>query len=109
MGFYFDREETEGEIVIRYKKLPFLYICTYGSGLCFLYFFVTGKFPLLIVIFSVGIFAFSFPFWKTNKEIKKAMKGTGVKISGNKYSFRKPLTVIITKHKNDSPQSKRAV
>jgi len=96
MGFFIDREESDKEAVIRYKKLPFYYIGLGGMVVYLLYCVVTQNYSFFLIP-VIAMFLLSIPFWKTNAEIKKALRKGNVKMTGSKYSFKNPLQVVIQK------------
>lgn len=100
MTLFYERKETPDEVIIRYKYLPLIYIVLIG-GLIFSIlldeitstswgFLVWAFIFILLLIFIIDIH-------KPSKEIREAMKKSYVKISGSKFSFFNPYTVVIKK------------
>jgi hypothetical protein len=99
MGLFYDREETDDSIVIRYARypvliyvlLPVLVFKNIWSSLLNLDPTVaTGICVLIIITVVVDL-------WKPHKEVWKANLSRRSRFEGSKYSFRKPLTVIISR------------
>jgi hypothetical protein len=102
MGFFIDRQEMEQRVVICYKKVAWYYIFLFAMIVCA---FLGGRFGrvsfLLSAIFFVLTFTFGVPLWRTNREVRRAMKRGDVRVSGSKYSLSNPLTFVITKPTTD--------
>jgi hypothetical protein len=98
MALFHERKETPNEIVLRYKYYPLFYV---GMIIFVFLYVISIMFRIninyvttLLILFSVVFIA---DFWKPNREIRKAMKEGGVQVSGSKYSFSNPFTVVIKK------------
>jgi len=101
VALFYKRDETENEITICFKKRCLFYIALL-MGLVLAFFFsqvgniIWWALLILIVIYIIDM-------WKPGREISKAVeKGYINKISGSKYSFSKPLTIVINKQSDNS-------
>jgi len=102
MALFYERKETSDEIIIRYKYMPLVYIVLLGGFiLSILVDEITGaSWGYLIWAFIfIFLLIFIIDIWKPNKETKKAMKDGYVKVSGSRYSFSNPYTVVIKKRR----------
>lgn len=102
MGFFFERTETENEIVVVYKPY-FLYV----FFLAFLVSALANQLPDsatfksvagLIWLSALALFFFRFvAMRKTWGEMREAMRTGAVSVSGSKLSPSNPLTYRIPK------------
>jgi len=96
MTWLYDRAESEGEVIIRYKRAPILYASSLLIFLAMLVAVVAHQLPLALLFCALG-FALSMSHRKPNAEVKQAMREGNVQIKGSKWSFTKPLTLTIKK------------
>ena len=92
MAIFYERTETEDEIIIRYKYWALFYIFIIITFA--LYFIVGSRWIILITPF---VMLFIIDFWRPNQEIRKAMKEGNVQVLGSRFSFSNPFTAIIKK------------
>lgn len=95
MAFLYNRKENHKEIIIEYSYQAAYYISLIVVliissipylGILFI--------PLLFLIMAIQIIG----KWQPNKEIRQAMRqGKKVHISGNRFSFKNPITFTIEK------------
>ena len=96
ISLLYDRHERSDAIELRYKYLPLLYIAlliavclsliSWGqwTNICM------SAFGIVLIVWIVGM-------WRPTREANSAMKAQGIVISGSKFSFKNPLTVVIKK------------
>jgi hypothetical protein len=99
MPLLYSRDEDVDQIVIKYKYWPLFYFTLipafiWALGPWEVPFYADVIVGVAIVFFLV---LFSFGHANANKEIRKAMKAGIVEITGSKFSFKKPLTFMISK------------
>ena len=96
MSFLYERKENSKEITIKYTYWGLYYPILFLFLI--LVFVFQGVYSILILAVFIGLaLVFTVGFWKPNMEIKRAMKKGKVKVSGSKFSIRKPLTAVIEK------------
>lgn len=92
----YERTEKENKVEITFKYVPFLYFILLNSIAVAL--LTLGKWTNVVFIFSLAVYiAYIAMTWKVMKEIHAAMKTSGIKVFGSKFSFANPLKVIIEK------------
>jgi L-lactate permease len=97
MALFYKRVETSTEIRILFNKWLFyvtaclliLLIISLALGSS-LYTLIAGIFILFVGVVFVDT-------WKPNKEIRKALKTSGVYIKGSYFSFSNPISITIEK------------
>lgn len=92
MAIFYQRTETEKEIVIVYKYnlhfwVGFVVLIALGATLNLLFVFLAA---LLTVIYFIDLL-------KPSAEVKRAMRERAVSLSGSKLSLRNPAKAVITK------------
>lgn len=102
MGFFYDREETEKEIIIIHKKCAWYYMSLWSSVLCLWgWYFSEGRmgslFMKLAAVLIILMVFFAISNWKVTSEVRKASKKGRATVSGNRYSLSNPRKYIITK------------
>ena len=96
MSLFYERKETQEEIVIVYKNYPIVLI-TFCVTL-FLSFVIEGAIGAIFTILAfIACVAFVGGYWGINQEVRKAMKAKGVTCSGSKWSMSNPMTATIKK------------
>jgi len=101
MATFYDRTETENEIVITYKYHAAAWILIFGGFAVAYIGPYTGlsKTAALAIVLGILFIVFIYILGKIspNREIRKAMKLGRVQVSGSKFSFSNPLTFRIKK------------
>lgn len=95
MALLYKRKETEKRVTIVLKHQALYYIVFFGILA------ITAVFPPLALLsfpfVAIMIFVKLVAGWDANREIRQAMKHGDVKVSGSKFSFKKPLTFEIAR------------
>ena len=100
MGFFYDREESEEQIIICLKKWAWFYIFLFAALICaFLGRLFDQAFFIGTAIFLILMISLVIPFWPLLSQVNKAMRRGPVRISGSKFSLSNPLTFVIPKTK----------
>ena len=88
--------EDENKIVYQFNtvSLYFLYVAVLVmiSGFLYPQMYIAGA-----VLISIYFIFVSLPALQINRKINASAKEMGVKVSGNKYSFKNPLKFTLTK------------
>lgn len=96
MAFFHSREETDREIIIRFKPFaPFVMLLSIGLMLVFNSLGINADYALMI--FFVLMLIYLIDSGKVIWEIKKATTRGFVEVSGSKYSFKSPMIFKIKK------------
>jgi hypothetical protein len=95
MGIFYDREENEKKIIIKYTRRPIWYLVLIIAMInaFLIHFFVWET----LIVFVIFVAVYFIDMLKPNGEIRKAMKKDKVTVSGSAYSFSNPLVFEIRK------------
>ncbi len=97
MPLFYQRVETQDEIIISYKNwVPYTLL---SLGILSLLFYLLGRnlsgpFTWAFAIFFTIVFIDT---WKPNREVRRANIDDGVNIEGSYFSFRGSINVTIKK------------
>lgn len=98
MAIFYEKKETENEILYIYKysasfyyALLFAFLTAIPDGFARISYFVISPIVLLFCLIWIV------DHWKPNRELRAAMKKGKVEITGSKFSFKNPLTCIVKK------------
>ena len=109
MGFFYDRQEKQDQILFSFKRCAWLaifYWVLFVINIVYVIIVLESRKPLFLIPAAVILIAWRILniilFRNPNKEIKCAMKEGRLTISGSNYSFSNPLTCIIDKKRSAS-------
>jgi hypothetical protein len=99
-GFFYERTATDTQVIYRFKNTLLIY---YVVGMGAILWLLTSSLRIiperaLTIYCAAAFFYFLVNFFAhvaPNREIREATKHGTVKVSGSKFSFKNPLTVII--------------
>ena len=101
MGLLYDREETERQIVICFKRAAWFYTTVWPLLAIMLVSAAlsrhSGWFGLIVLAVIVWVLIWAISFYRPVIEIKRAQKKGPVQSSGSKYSLSSPRTYVINK------------
>ncbi len=107
MSLFYTRNETENEVTIVFTALAARMYSVFG--LFFLLLYLTDQsppgpdssvflIPLVIFLLFLVTIVYTVAFWKPMKEVRQALKKGEVRVSGSRWSFRNPRTIVIPKN-----------
>ena len=106
MSLFYEREETEKQVIICFKKAAWFYVTVWPllvvmciSTLLCRY---NPFFGLVVLVIALWCLTWAISFYRPVAEIKRAQKKDRVQSSGSKYSLSAPMTYIIDKQKADN-------
>jgi hypothetical protein len=106
MAIFYERDETEEKIVIKYKNLPLYYLLFLISAIAWLGACALSSMGDLLIsclVLPIGLLSGIFlaissnEMWKIRPEIWKARKEGNILSKGSRFSFSDPLVIEIDK------------